>query len=88
MTQARELDRGDRFPAVIPLRVVSVEHLSNGFVKIRCAMSDTPSLTVCDGSGVVEFICRPYRRFGAGYREPEVASEGPAWRRGCGAVEH
>jgi len=48
-----------------PMKVLSVEIVAPGLVKVKAETENAPSLEFLDGGCVLEFICKAYRSFGA-----------------------
>ena len=54
-----------------PMRVLSVETVANGLIKIRVETENSPSLEFTDAGCVLEFICKSYREFNGPYRNDD-----------------
>jgi hypothetical protein len=65
MTKARNLQRSDTFAMMVPLRVLSVEPLADGLIKVKAETENSPSTEFADGGCVLEIICKSYRDFSA-----------------------
>jgi hypothetical protein len=68
MTKARNLKRGDDFNMMTPMRVLSVETVGRGLIKVGAETENSPSLEFTDAGCVLEFICKSYRPFNGPYR--------------------
>jgi hypothetical protein len=65
MTLARNLKRSDKLDVLMNLEVLSVERIHDGLIRIKAAAVEKQSLRPGDDSGMLEFICKPYRNFSA-----------------------
>jgi hypothetical protein len=63
MTKARNLKRGDTFPMMAAMKVLSVTPLPGGLIKIKAETENSPSMEFADGGCVLEIICKSYRSF-------------------------
>jgi hypothetical protein len=81
MTKARNLQRADKIFLGLTAEVLSVEPISDGFVKVRVSAIGSKSLNFADGSGVLEIICKSGRLFSS---RPHRWDDGEQWppRRG------
>ncbi len=77
MSKARNLKRGDRFPMMVPMKVLAVKPLAGGLIKIKAETENSPSIEFGDGGCVLEIICKSYRVFASRYRgDDKVGGDG------------
>jgi hypothetical protein len=65
MSKAKNLKRGDRLQAMVPLKILSVKALAGGLTKIKAEAENSSSLEFSDGGLCLEIICKSYREFSA-----------------------
>ena len=65
--KARDMRRGDRLSMNTSLRVLSVENVAPGLVKVTAEAENSTSIEYTDDGHLLEFLCKSYRPFSSTY---------------------